>query len=207
MSNAPSSDDPGRANTPDAPGGPPGVTDRVSPGPPPPASNQARDEGTLAAPETTPGADTVASAHPQSPPAVPAGGDSASAVAAAAGRVPGAPGATPEEVRPHVDLGSARGGGERPASGTAGYASRVPGQQPTVDSPLDPVAALDAARTAAGAPPQSVSAAPTPGNPQGVSVPATDSAPGTSQESNIVTGVRSSPEGPAGADRDHVSER
>lgn len=191
MTDVPQAEEPGRANSPDAPGGPPDVTERVAPGAPPPASNQARDESEPTARDATGAAGTLASADPQSPQAVPrSDGDSATP-----GAAPGAPGMTPAAARPGVDLGSGRGGAGRPISDAAGgHASRVPGQQETRQSPLDPVAELDAARTAPGAPPQSVAPGTSaPGNAQGVSVPAAESAPGTSQQSNIVEGIRSSP--------------
>lgn len=188
----PRHDDPAVANSPDAPGGPPDVTDRVAPGPPPPGSNQAKDEPTPTAGDVTGAAGTVASDDPQSPHAVPERrSDSGSSRGAE-----GAPGMIAAQARPRVDLGSGRGGAARPISheGRSG-ASRVPGQQETLQSPLDPVAELDAVRTAPGAPPQSVSPGTSAaGDAQGVNVPGTESAPGTSQQSNIVEGVRSSPD-------------
>jgi hypothetical protein len=136
VTGTPRDDDPAVANSPDAAGGPPDVTERVSPGAPPPASNQARSEPISSARDVTGAAGTLASGDPQSPHAVP---------------------------------------------------------QARRSSP-NPVAELDAARTAPAAPPSSVPpGTPAPGNAQGVSVPATESAPGTSQQSNIVEGVRASP--------------
>ncbi len=109
-----SADDVAAANSPAAAGEPPDVTDRVAPGPPPPAANQGKHESTAPPVDVPPDPGTVTGAHPQSPSAVPP------------------------------------------------------------DGVADP-------------------AGTTPGNAQGVSVPATESAPGTSQQSNIVEGVRSSP--------------
>lgn len=146
MTDAPPSDEPGRANSPAAPGAPPDVTDRVAPGPPPPAANQGKHEPDSPAQGVTAAAGTVGGADPHSPHALP------------------------------------------PSPAGTGT------PQQTLSSPLDPVAELDAARTAPGAPPQSVSPGTSaPGNAQGVSMPATESAPGTSQQSHIVEGVRSAP--------------
>jgi len=110
-----SADDVAAANSPAAPGETPDVSDRVAPGPPPPAANQGKDEAAVSAPDVTSDAGTVGSAHPQSPSAV-----------------------------------------------RRDEAAAAPG-------------------TAA------------PGDAQGVSVPANEAAPGTSQQSNIVEGVRASP--------------
>lgn len=168
-------DDTALANTPDAPGGPPNVSDRVAPGAPPPASNQAKDEPTSTADDVIGATDTVASTDPQSPHAVPRDADHQSASEVA----DGAPGMTPAEARPGVDLGSGRGGAARPIRHEGGR---------------------DASRTAPGPPPQSVERGTgASGNAQGVSVPATESAPGTSQQSHIVEGVRSSPGAVAGS--------
>jgi hypothetical protein len=196
VSDTPPTDDPTRANSPDSPGATPGVADRVAPGAPPPGSNQRKDEPIAPARDVGDAAGTIASTHPQSPHAVPPGVEVEAAPSGAAG----APGMTPAQARPTVDLGSDRGGAGSPVSDLGGSASRVPGRQETRQSQLDPVAELDAARTAPGAPQQSVPPGPSaPGNAQGVSVPATESAPGTSQESSIVEGVRSSPGAVPGA--------
>lgn len=108
-------DDVAAANSPAAPGETPDVSDRVAPGPPPPAANQGRHESAVPPYDAPQDAGTLTSAHPQSPSAVP--------------------------------------------------------------------------RKKAAVPPGTAA----PGNAQGVSVPATESAPGTSQQSNIVEGVRASP--------------
>lgn len=186
---APQPGEPGSANSPATPGGVVRMSDRVSPGAPPPGSNQGKDESMPAARDVTGAAGTVASADPQSPQAQP----SAAPARAGSPGLAGAAGMTPEQSRPDVDLGSGPGREGQPASDTGGSASRVPGEQGRSVHPMDPVAQLDAARTAPGAPPASVPPGTTaPGNAQGVSVPATEAAPGTSQESFIVEGVRSS---------------
>lgn len=114
MTDTTSADDAATANSPAASGDTPDVTDRVAPGPPPPAANQGKHEAAAPALDIEPNAGTMASAHPASPSAVP--------------------------------------------------------------------------RDEAAGPPDTAA----PGNAQGVSVPATESAPGTSEQSHIVEGVRAS---------------
>lgn len=204
----PHGDQPGVHNTPDDEQGEGtvGLQDRTGPGTGAPAANQAKAEPMPpapghrdpAAPLEPPSLDemTVGSADPQSPrhPAA-SGSDLAAAtqVAAAPGEL-GGRGTAPAEQRPAPDAGVSTGratGPENPVSTSRGSAHKAPGL--TGETGPDEAVETDVVGSAARMGPSGTDAAPQPTDPgdsQGVPVPGTDAAQGTSEEHGAVRGAR-----------------
>lgn len=194
---------PGSGNSP-ASGGDdaaPRASDRVAPGAPPPGANQGkaevRPDGAGAdrgdrdddAGQLPPGFGTgmVGARSPGSH--FPAG--LTSTAARADSRVPVAPGDAPRA-----------GDGGPTAQGGGGTAFRGPGELGSAPSPMQTDTAAGAARTGPGDPPQSTyPVEPTPGDLHGVPADAVEPAPGTSQDSSIVRGIKT-PLPPAETDPD-----
>lgn len=203
----PHGDQPGAHNTPaDEQGeGTVGLQDRTGTGTGAPAANQAEAEPTPSAPGSgDPAASleppsleqmSVGSADPQVPrhPAAVGSGVAVDDVVAAAPRDLGAKGSAPAEQRPAPDGGVSTGratGPENPVS-AGGSAHRAPGQQGHTGD--DEAVETDVVGSAARMGPSGPDAAPQPsepGDPQGVPVPGTDAAQGTSEEHGAVRGAR-----------------
>ena len=146
----------------------------------------------LPAPEL--GEMNVGAADPQSP-SHPAARDRD--VSLAGGTVYGGPvnpGVAPADDRPVVDGGSTNKlpeGPERPLQRTEGTGQRQPGSLGVSPEEQETDVEAGAARMVPGRPPaSSAPPVPQPGDSQGVNVPHTDPAAGTSEEQSIVHGVR-----------------
>lgn len=204
----PHGDEPGVHSTPDDEQGEGtvGLQDRTGPGTGAPAANQAKAEPVPStpghreptAPLEPPSLDemTVGSADPQSPRHPAASGSdlgAATQVAAAPGGL-GGPGSAPAEQRPAPDAGVSTGrstGPENPVSTSDGSSHKAPGL--IGETGDDEAVETDVVGSAARMGPSGTGAAPQPtgpGDPQGVPVPDTDAAQGTSEEHGPVRGAR-----------------
>ncbi len=129
------------------------------------------------------------------------------------------PGAAPDQERPGLDPSSTTTrpeGPQAPAQATPGRAQRQPGSGGESPEEQETDVAAGAARMQPGrSPASSAPPVPQPGDSQGVPVPSALPAPGTSEESSIVHGVRAAvvpgeqPDVPAvdGAHRDGTVDR
>ena len=108
-------------------------------------------------------------------------------------------GSSPAQQRPDTDSGSSTGrdtGPEQPAQKTEGTAQREPGErgQTGPDENLETDMTASGEAMSPGQGPGEDTPVPTPGNAQGVSVPGTQSAQGTSEDAPPAQGART-PEG------------
>lgn len=160
-----------------------------------PSSPEQREPGTPLAPPLL-GDMNVGSSDPQSPRHPAAAGSGLSVEGAVPGGPTGlgGPGTVPFEDRPLASAGSSTGrasGPENPVSSSTGTAHLVPGLQGSTgpDEAVETDVEASAARMGPAGP-GSVPADDEPGNSQGVPVPGTDAARGTSEEHGAVRGAR-----------------
>jgi hypothetical protein len=202
----PADDKPGSESSPvggtSAPAEGGGAQQRAEPGSPPPGSNQGKDEPESSVPDGGSGPDrdesgTVGTGNPQLGTVTTGGGPVGPNAGGSptAGQEQARTGMTPAESRPRPDEQSSPGMGTpgKPANDTSGdVASRSRGgAEGASPEPIETDVEAGANRTAPGSPPDSAAPpVPTPGIAHGVSVPSTEPMAGTSEESNIVHGVK-----------------